>query len=199
MGTFDEVAAAQRACREYTDEPIDDATIEAIVEAAVRAPSAENRQPWRFVVVRDPGSRAELGEIMRQLWEGGGRGYTEQRVPASLLRDVDRGFAGGLAGAPVMIVIGGDTAACERSTMASSMFPAIQNLMLAATSRGLGSCLTTIAMARAADVRGLVGFPPEIDPVAIVPLGHPARRLGRSRRDPAVTKLFRERYDTPWS
>jgi nitroreductase len=199
VGTFDDVVAAQRACRQYTDEPVGDATIEALVAAACRAPSAENRQPWRFVVVRDPGTRATLGELMRQLWDQGGRRYTEGRVPAGLLHDVDRGFHGGLESAPVMLVIGGDATVTNRSTLPSSVFPAVQNLLLAATSRGLGTCLTTIATARADEVRALVGFPPDVDPLAIVPVGHPARALGPSRREPASSKLFRERYDTPWT
>ena len=79
------------------------------------------------------------------------------------------------------------------------MFPAIQNLLLAATARGLGSCLTTIATFRADDVRTLVGFPETIDPLAIVPVGHPARALGRSRRDPAATKTFVDDYSQLWT
>ncbi len=197
---FFAVAGRQRACRQYTDEPVDDASVARVLEAACWAPSAENRQPWRFVVVRDAATRSAFGELMRELWEMGGRSITQARVPDALFRDVDRGLGGGeLAAAPVLIVVGADTTFVDRSQIASSVVPAVQNLLLAATAIGLGSCLTTIATVRADDVRNLVGFPAEIHPVAVVPIGHPARPLGPPRRHPIATKTSRDRYGTPWT
>lgn len=199
MPELTEVMRSQRACRRFTDEPVDDATVLELLELACRAPSAENRQPWRFVVVRDADRRAALGEIMRRIWETGGRAHTEGRVSKALFDDVDAGLAGGgLAGAPVMVVVGGDGKVVAPSSMASSVLPAVQNLLLAAASKGLGSCLTTIATVRGDEVRTLVAFPDHIDPIAVVPIGHPARALGPSRREPAASKTFRERYGQSW-
>jgi F420 biosynthesis protein FbiB-like protein len=196
---FFTVVPQQRACRQFSGEPVDDATVSAVLTAACWAPSSENRQPWRFVVVRSAAARGTLGTLMKELWEAGGRRYTEGRVSPELLRDVDIGLAGGgIAAAPVLVVVGGDSTAVDRAYLKSSVFPAVQNMLLAATAIGLGSCLTTIATMRADDVRAVVGFPPEIDPMAVVPLGYPARPLGRPRRDPVESKTSRERYGTAW-
>jgi nitroreductase len=80
----------------------------------------------------------------------------------------------------------------------SSIFPALQNLLLAAGAVGLGSALTTIATAFADELREAVGLPPEVVPVAVVPLGVPAKPLGPSRREPFVDHTHRDRYGTPW-
>jgi nitroreductase len=197
---FFEVAARQRGCRRYTDEPVDDATVVELLAAACWAPSAENHQPWRFVVVREAATRAAFGALMKEIWDAGGRQYSERRTGPVLFRDVERGIAaGGLASAPVLIVVGGDTTVVDRTHLKSSVFPAVQNLLLAATARGLGSCLTTIATLRADELRALVGFPLKIDPLAMVPIGYPTRSLSPPRRDPMASKAFRERYGTPWS
>lgn len=195
-----EAMLRQRACRRYLDDPVDDAVILEMLDLACHAPSSENLQPWRFVVVRDADRRAALAELMRQLWEAGGRKYAQRTLDTSLFDDVDDGFrGGGLASAPVMIVVAGDTSVVPRPQLPASVFPAIQNLLLAATAHGLGSCLTTIATFRADDVRALVGFPETIDPLAIVPVGYPARALGRSRRAPAASKTFLDDYHQPWT
>lgn len=195
-----EVLARQRACRAFTDAPVDDEAVLTLLRAASRAPSAENTQPWRFVVVRDPGTRAAIGELMRELWEAGGRRHTERRVAPGLFQDVDRGLGEGtIAAAPVLVVVCGDSTVTARSTLPSSVLPAVQNLMVAATALGLGTCLTTIATIRAEALGALVGLPPEIVPIAVVPVGHPARTLGPSRRDPVEGKTYRDRYGNPWS
>jgi nitroreductase len=115
-----------------------------------------------------------------------------------LFADVDQGLTGGIAAAPVLIVVGGDTRLVRSAWLATSLFPAIQNLLLAANALGLGSALTTLATARAADVSAIVDFPPEIEPVAVVPLGFPARPLAPPRRLPVADKAWRERYGEPW-
>ncbi|MCB0994069.1 MAG: nitroreductase family protein [Acidimicrobiales bacterium] len=194
------VAGRQRACRHYTDAAVDDAIITELLRVACCAPSSQNQQPWRFVVVRDDETRAAFGELMREIWERFGRRFSEGTLEPALFREVDEGVGGGgLAKAPVHIVVGGDSSVLDRSQLASSVFPAVQNLLLAATALGLGSCLTTIATLRADDVRALVGFPPEIDPLAIVPIGYPARPLGPPRRNPVESNSSRERYGVPWA
>jgi nitroreductase len=195
---FFDVVARQRAHRAFTDEPVDDATVERLLDAAVRAPSAENRQPWEFVVVRDPSARATLGDLMVRAWDGGGRLWSEPRLSPALLADVERGMHGGVAGAPVIIVVCADVARGSEATVGSSIFPAVQNMLLAATALGLGSALTTIAVAFDAELRALLALPDHVRAVALVPVGYPARSLGPSRRDPAVTRTHRERYGTAW-
>src|SRR6478736_7992293 len=117
-----------------------------VLDAAVHAPSAENKQPWEFVVVRDAAARAAIGDLIATAWSSIGRDFSEGRLSPELLADVDRGATGGIAGAPVHVVVGADTERGLPVTAAESIFPAVQNLMLAAAAVGLGTALTTIAV-----------------------------------------------------
>jgi nitroreductase len=195
---FFATAHSMRAHREFSDRPVGDETIARILEAATFAPSAENTQPWVFVVVRDPVARAAIGEVTRQAWEHGGREYSKTRLSPKLFSEVDRGATGGVSGAPVLVVVGVDTSRCAGPALSASIFPAIQNLLLAANALGLGSALTTLPTVLGNRLHELVGFPDHVDAVAVVPLGWPARELGRPRRAPVTEKAHRERYGTPW-
>ncbi len=193
-----EVVHRQRACRAFGEEPVDDETVERVLDAATFAPSAENRQPWVFVVVRDAGRRAAIGELTRQAWEGGGRAHSQDRLSPTLLADVDTGARGGVAGAPVLVVVGGDTRLGDRRVIQASVFPAIQNLLLAATTLGLGSSLTTLPLVFGDELASIAGLPPEVLPMAVIPLGWPARPLSPPRRRPLSEKAHRETYGNPW-
>jgi nitroreductase len=83
------------------------------------------------------------------------------------------------------VVCCGDLARTRRETMASSIFPAVQNLLLAATALGYGSALTTIATVFADELRSLLAIPDSVVPMAVVPIGRPGRLLGPPRREPA--------------
>jgi nitroreductase len=193
-----EVVARQRACRTFTDAPVTDAEIARLLEAATHAPSAENRQPWEFVVVRDPAARASIGDLTRRAWEAHGREFSESRLSPRLLADVDRGAMGGIAAAPVHVVVCADTERGLEVTVASSIFPAVQNLLLAATAIGLGSALTTITTSFRSELATLLGLPPHVIPVAVVPLGRPAKPLGPPRREPFAEHTHREQYGSAW-
>ena len=198
VGGFFDVVHRQRACRSYADRPVDDATVTTVLEAATFAPSAENRQPWVFVVVRDAQRRARIGTLTQQAWEGGGRAHSEGRLPPALLADVDGGARGGVAGAPVLVVVAADTRLGDRRVLGPSIFPAVQNLLLAATALVLGSSLTTLPLVFGDELAAAVGLPPEVVPMAVVPLGWPARPLAPPRRLPVGDKAHRETYGSPW-
>jgi nitroreductase len=191
------VVTRQRACRAFTDEPVSDDDLAQVLRAATFAPSAENHQPWEFVVVRDAAVRAEIARLMQRAWEDYGRAFSEPRSSKSLLADVDQGMTGGFATAPVFVVIAADTERTLEVTIGSSIFPAAQNLLLAATALGLGSALTTIAT-MASELQPLLGLPDHVKPVVVVPLGHPVRPLAPPRRDPFAAHTHRERYGTAW-
>ena len=195
---FFRVVRSQRACRVFSDEPVPDALIARVLEAATYAPSAENRQPWEFVVVRDPTRREQIGDLMARAWEQHGRAHSEGRLSAALLEEVDRGATGSISAAPVLVVVAADTTRALPVTVPSSIFPALQNLLLAAGALGLGSALTTIATAFAAELRAVVDLPESVVPVAVVPLGFPAQPLGLSRRNPFTAHTHRDTYRTPW-
>jgi nitroreductase len=188
----------QRACRSFTDRPVDDETLTTILELATRAPSAQNLQPWEFVVVKDPDRRAAIWELGARLWAMGGSEATKDAVPEAMHADVAQAVTSGFAKAPVSIVVGVDTARCDRSMAGSSIWPAVQNLLIAATAHGLGSALTTISTLFADELRSIVAFPDTIDPLAVIPLGHPAKTLGSSRREPVEEHAHREEYGNGW-
>jgi nitroreductase len=198
MADFFDVVGRQRACRQFRTDPVDDGLVERCLKAATFAPSAENRQPWVFVVVRDPGLRALVGELTRRAWQGGGRQRSEPRLAAGLLADVDRGAEGGVAAAPILVVVCGDTRLGLEVTLPASIFPAIQNLLLAATALGLGSALTTLPVAFGTELRTALGLPDPVQPLAVVPLGWPVRALGPPRRRPVAEKAHRDRYGAGW-
>ena len=196
--TFD-VIHRQRACRDFAERAVGDDDIARVLDAATFAPSAENRQPWVFIVVRDHATRAAIHELTVRAWEGGGRDFSATRLPASLLADVDHGIAGGgYRAAPVLVVVCADTQRGHPATVGSSIFPATQNLLLAATALGLGSALTTITTAFADELRALFGAPDHLAPQAVIPLGYPVRPLGLPRREPFADHTHRDRFGTPW-
>ena len=82
--------------------------------------------------------------------------------------------------------------------MAASIFPAVQNLLLAAGALGLGSAMTTLPLVAGDGLAALLDLPPEVVPMAVVPLGWPARSLGPPRRAPVADKAHRDRYGKPW-
>jgi len=198
MPEFFDVVGSQRACRAFSDEPVDDDTVTRVLEAATFAPSAENRQPWVFVVVRDEARRAAIGELTQRAWQGGGRAHSEGRLPPGLMADVGAGAEGGVASAPVLVVVAGDTTRGDRRVLEASVFPAVQNMLLAATALGLGSALTTLPLVFAEELAAVAGLPPEVPALAVVPLGRPARPLAPPRRRPVAEKAHRETFGTPW-
>ena len=189
-----DVMRNQRACRWFTEDDVPDEDLDRMLDAAVHAPSAENAQPWVFVVVRDAGQRERIADLACQVWEGGGRAHAEAHTDGRTFADVDRAIEAGFGRAPVLVVVGGDTTLVPRRALGSSLFPAVQNLLLAANALGYGSALTTIATIPADDLRSVLDLPGHVEPVAVVPIGRPARTLGPSRRQPASTKTHRDRY-----
>jgi nitroreductase len=196
---FFSVVRTQRAHRAFTTEAVPDELVERVLEAATYAPSAANTQPWVFIVVRDSTARARIGELNRQAWEGGGREFSRPRLSPEVFAKVEAGATGGIANAPVLIVVCGDTSRCVEAVLESSVWPAVQNLLLAAHALGLGSVLTTITTVFGDELRSLLALPDHVRPLGVVPLGWPAKQLGPPRRAPIAEKSFRDRYGTRWS
>ncbi len=164
MPDFFDVLHTQRAARTFLPDDVDDETVARVLTAATHAPTAENSQPFVFVVVRDPDLRATIGALTARIWQGGARAYEEERLSATFLADVDRGAMGGIAAAPVLIVVCGDTRLTLKAALPSSIFPAVQNLLLAAHALGLGSTLTTLPVVGGDELSGPLELPPEVVP-----------------------------------
>src|ERR1700691_437245 len=105
MPDFFEVVHTQRAARSFLPDEVDDATVSQILTAATHAPSAENSQPFVFIVVRDAAIRATIGSLTARIWEGGAKALEAERLSPAFLHDVDQGAMGGIASAPVLVVV----------------------------------------------------------------------------------------------
>ena len=149
-------------------------------------------------MVRDDAVRQAVADLTRRRWREAGRPRSEGPLYPGLLDDVDAGAETGLAGAPVLVVVAGDTTVAYPSTLPASVFPAVQNLLLAANALGLGSALTTLATLEAADLAAILDLPDHVRPMAVVPLGWPARPLGPPRRRPVGEVAHRDRFGVPW-
>ena len=199
MTDFFDLVPQQRACRKFIDKTIDDETIEKLLNTAIRAPSAENSQPWEFIVVRDKNIKQAIGQLMREAWENGARQWSEKRLDEALLKDVHDGMQGGIIDAPVLIIVCGNTEKCMQNTLAASIYPAIQNLLLAATALGLGSTLTTIATHYQNELREILKIPDCVQAMAVIPVGYSAKKMGLSRRKGIATCTHKDLYGIPWS
>lgn len=188
LEAFEAFARRQRAIRHFTAEDVPDELIERVLAAGTRAPSARNLQPWRFIVVRDRDTRAKLGAIFDEL---GAQLYGDgapQRTPWS---DV-----------PALIVVYSDYAFGRSESgiaaLGASIYPCVQNILLAAQAAGLGTVLTTRWRSREDEVRPLLGLPDETTVHAILPIGWPDRRYGANRRTPVAEYISRDRHGQPW-
>jgi nitroreductase len=198
LAAIQSVLRRQRAHRAFTTDPVAEETITNILELGTRAPSAQNTQPWQFIVVQDPKRRADMWELASRLWDMGAKDATDGEVTDSMRDDVDQALRGGFARAPVSIVICADTERWDRNLMDSSIWPAIQNVMTAATAYGLGSALTTIGTILADDLRAILKLPAALDPKAVIPIGYPAKSLGSSRRESVGEHTHREEFGREW-
>lgn len=201
MADLLEVMHAQRACRRFDpDGKVPDADIEQMLDATVHAPSAENTQPWAFVVVRDEQTRALLAAWWTEMWNAGGKDFIREKLSDdALFADLDDGFNGGFGAAPVVVVVCADLDRVEEIYAQSSIYPAVQNLLLAASGLGYGSCLTTGLTTFGVDrVRDRLQLPETLLPLAAVYLGMPAKKLSPPRRRPAVSVTYREQFGKPW-
>jgi nitroreductase len=202
MAELFSVICAQRACRRFDpDGKVTDADLERMLDAAVHAPSAENTQPWHFIVVRDAQTREDLARWWTETWQAGGSEYARQHVTSDAMY-ADLEFAvgpGGFGSAPVVVVVCVDTRRVLEIFAQSSIYPAVQNLLLSANALGYGSCLTTGLTTFGVDrVRERLQLPDTLSPMAAVYIGRPATPLAPPRRRPATQVTHRERFGTPW-
>ena len=201
MAELFSVISAQRACRRFDpDGKVADADVEQMLNAAVHAPSAENTQPWSFIVVRDERTRIDLASWWTEIWQAGGSQYARQVASDALYADLEYAVgSGGFAAAPVVVVVCLDTEKVLEVFGQSSIYPAVQNLLLAANALGYGSCLTTgLTTFGVERVRDRLELPERITPMAAVYIGKPAIALKPPRRRPATNVTYRESFGSPW-
>lgn len=214
LGVFETIYNC-RAIRYFTADPVPDDLIAKVLDAAIRAPSGSNRQSWHFLVITDHGIKRQLQTYYKQSFDvyaqmmadvpprPGVSDETQARVVKSAVHLSEH-----LHEAPVLIVpclvfergrIHGDGPMQDmaRKSLHSSIYPAVQNLLLACRAHGLGACLTTLHLMYEPQVAELLGLPENAETMALVPVGWPAAKFGPVKRVPVPEVASRNRFGTP--
>ena len=201
--------ATTRAIRRYRPEPIPDEDLAKILFAATRAPSGSNRQPFRFLVLRDgPKARAAkalLGESFRRGWAakavtdgyvppGSAEAPTVDDSPKARTARAMQHFVDHFEEVPVVVLACLVRYRAPTPTEGASVYPACQNLLLAARALGYGGVMTGWHAAVEDELRDLLGVPEGVAVMATIPLGRPQGSHGPVRRRP-LRELV---YDDAW-
>lgn len=191
---FFDVVRTQRAMRRLHPDPISDEDLWTILDTAIRAPSGGNVQPWNFVVIRDPEKKRQIGAWYLEAWNAayGPRRDAMQANPSGARTFSSADYlANHIAEAPVLVL-----ATIRKGmqaigpTLGASIYPAVQNLMLAARALGLGTTLTTLHKMHEADVKALLGIPDDVETMALIPIGKPRGKFGTPERLPADRVVY---------
>ncbi len=195
--------ATTRAIRRYTDEPVTDSELATVLFAATRAPSGSNRQAFRFLVLRDGPrarvARALLGGAARRMWSGkrASDGYaegsgTDPGSPKARMARTMEHYASHFAEAPVIVLVCLVRYREPNWFEGSSVYPAAQNLLLAARAIGLGGVLTGVQQLAGEELREALGVPDGVALHATITLGHPAGHHGPVRRRPMRELVYED-------
>jgi nitroreductase len=224
IGLFDAIYTA-RALRRLKPDPVPEDLITQVIDAAIRAPSGGNAQNWFFIVVRDEAQRQRLGAVYRKASDEVAEIYAARGRPAHLTeRQYQRLMEGGaylwdhLGDAPVLLVpclrrreMPPQDAlppvvaarydahlAYQQRIQGSSIYPAIQNVILACRGLGLGTLITTNHILYEQDVRTILGLPDDVFTFALMPIGFPVDKPGQLSRRPVADVTFADRWGSPW-
>jgi nitroreductase len=198
--------------RDFTDQPVDDATVAAILDDARFAPSGGNRQPWRVAIIKDTAIRRRLADLMTDVWqEYLGEGSDPSRAPFAFGRstganrvDAPNPLLDAIEGVPVVMVLAADlnrialmdaNVARPPITAGASVYPFGWSILLAARARGLGGVLTTFLSRVETEAAGVLGLREGHAIAATLFLGYPAHLNTKLRRAevPAFTTI--DRFD----
>ena len=206
-GLFD-IIHSTRAMRRLKPDPVPDDLIVKILEAGVAAASGGNLQAWGFIVVKDRGIKERVQhyynrafvEVVEPRYRTGvlPPGVTLEKYERQLgaVRYLTEHFHE----APVWIVacLSGGAEPPTRSSGAS-IYPAVQNMLLAARALGLGATLTTRHLVYEAEVEAVLGLPPGVHSYAILPIGYPMGKFGPVRRAPLADVVHGDLWGQPYS
>ena len=200
----------QRAVRRVHPDPVDDAVVLKCIELALRAPTGSNGQNWEFIIVKDGRIKKKLAKRYRQAWSiyyrtvirrGAAHDEEMAKTARAVQWQVDH-----FTEIPVLVV------ACLRygvrdgrvpfvpmpqavkSGYYGSIYPSVQNLLLAARAMGLGACLITLPLWSVTSVRRTLNLPWAVIPYCIVPIGWPRGRYGPTTRKPVAEVAHLDTY-----
>ena len=221
MGVF-EVINTARALRRFKPDPVPDEVLTRVLDAAIRAPSGSNEQTWQFIVIKEAAQRKKIGaiyqkggQILKALYANRVRPEhmpqaQYDKLTASAFYLIDH-----MGDAPVLLL------ACLQQTApsgpapqlppeaaaalknlgrmsGSSIYPAVQNLILACRAEGLGTCLTTIHMFYEEEVKAALGLPDDVQTYALLPIGYPSDKFGQIKRKPLSEVVHLDKWNNHW-
>ena len=200
---LEDAMRTQRAIRRLKNDPVDDALLKRLIELALKAPTGSNQQNWEFIVVRDRAVKAQLAKQNRaafNLYGGLGRRAAANDPKMLKVLDAVQWQADHFEDIPVIVV------ACLKggirlgfppmvpSSYYGSIYPSVQNLLLAARAAGLGAALITLPLWSTFRARRILGCPWNVQPCAVIPLGWPLGRYGPTTRRPVEDVVSVDRY-----
>ena len=197
-----------RAIRRYTADPVPDDVLRDILFAATRAPSGSNRQPFRFLVLRDgplaAAAKNLLADGARATWsakidrDGYARGSgTRSGSPKARMAATMEHYVAAFASVPVLILPCLNRYREPEYTEGANVYPACQNLLLAARGYGYGGVMTMFHKSVEAELRVLLGIPDTTAITATITLGRPAGGHGPVRRRPMTELVYEESWERP--
>lgn len=212
-----EVMSSLRAVRRLKTDPIPDDVLQRVLQAACWAPTGGNQQPWKVIVVRQPEIKQQLADIYRPEWQRYAVGYKKaaENLGPDQQAKMGRTLAAGdhladhMAEAPVILMFCADfkrmavtDAKLDRISLVGggSVYPPVQNLMLACVAEGLGCTLTTLHCLREPEIKAVLGIPDDWATAAMVPIGYPVLKGHGpiSRRGPEDL-AYADTFGTPWT
>jgi nitroreductase len=203
-----EAIGTQRAIRRFRTDPVPDELIHRVIEAGTRAPSGSNLQPWRFLVIRDPATREWIANSLRaepailEMLRTRVAGANESADPSRRLmyRGVGH-LVEHFHEIPVLILpcLYQITSPAREGLLAgSSIYQAVQNMLLAARGLGLGALMTTF-QSRIPGLEAHLGVPGDATIAAIIPVGFSDSHYGPTNRKPVSEVAFAEHWGEPFA
>ncbi len=199
------------AVRAFTDQPVDDATLHAVLETARFAPSGGNRQPWRVAVVRDGDTRREMGSLMRLVWDEYVAANATGVTAFALGRSIDappvavpNGLLDTIETVPVVLAIAADLRNIAMMdgnldrppiTGGASIYPFCWSILLAGREHGLGGVLTTFLSRQEPAIASRLALPDDHALAAVIFLGYPTHQNTKLRRNPVNSFATIDRFD----
>ena len=187
----------QRGIRQFKPAPVPDKMITRLLQAAIKEPSGGARQDWSFIVIRDTETRRKIGELYRsgEKFDIRPDMTAQQRRIYRVAQDLEDH----MDDVPVFILACIQTAP-GAAILGASIYPAVQNILLAARGLGLGSVITTRQMRCDPEIKQLLGIPDDVATAALLLIGFPAEGLhyGPTRRRPLPEVAFDGRWGESW-
>jgi nitroreductase len=201
-----EIMQTMRAMRRLKPDPVPDELIRKILQAGTCAPNGGNTQRWRLLVIKDRKIKQGVQVWYKRAFdEVVGPRYLKSAPPPGVTREqYDRQHAAveyltdHFHEAPVWIVACLEEAAAPTRGSGASIYPAVQNMLLAARALGLGATLTTRHLLYEKEAEAALGLPPGVHSYAIIPIGYPMGKFGPVGRGPLKEIVYQDRWGTPY-